>query len=266
MERVKTPTLPISSVIAHIASRENSAILRLLDDLSGHIALDRQCAVHFPVGVQAEFDSTSKYSICAPIFAATETVASRSLSRLWGGPTPASENVVMFTVTNPGLIDSVVLMLQWPFSYALNQGNVDKFLVPHYVAHSGLEQAVEVLIELQKGLSDLPSNEVAWRKAMELRENSSHRPAVHTDWLVAEDPSIKKVAPMLDTTLHESVCVALHRKKSLAGRSCSVDTLNLLTQCVWLSEHIALCVLGIAHAALDGEIRPRVENKRTGSR
>ncbi|WP_155638977.1 hypothetical protein [Burkholderia multivorans] len=159
----------------------------------------------------------------------------------------------MFTVTESGLIDSVVLMLQWPFSYALNRSNVDKFLVPHYAAHPGLKQAVGVLIELQKGLSDLPSNEAAWRKAMELRESLSHRPAVHTDWLVTEGPSTKNVAPMLDTTLCESVCVALHRKKSPAGRSCSVDTLNVLTQCVWLSEHIALCVLGVAHAVLDGE-------------
>lgn len=159
----------------------------------------------------------------------------------------------MFTVTDPGLIDSVVLMLQWPFSYVLNQGNVDKFLVPHYAAHPGLERVVGVLIELQKGLSDLPSNEAAWRKAMESRERSSHRSAVRTDWLVAEDPFVKKIAPMLDTPLYESVCVALHRKNSPAGRSCSVDMLNVLTQCVWLSEHIALCVLGVARAALDGE-------------
>lgn len=159
----------------------------------------------------------------------------------------------MFTVTDPGLIDSAILMLKWPFSYVSNQSNVNKFLAPHYSAHPGLDRAVAAWAELQKRLSDLPSHEAAWRKAMELRRSSNYSAPVHTDGSGTEAHLIEQIAPLLDTTLYESVCGALHRKKSAEGKKCTADMLNVLAQCVWLSEHISLCVLGVARAALNGE-------------
>jgi len=158
----------------------------------------------------------------------------------------------MFTATDPGLIDTAVLLLQWPFTYALNPGNPEKFLAHHYAKNPGLERAVRALAELLSSLPDLPANESAWHEATVLAEGSLQDYPIRTQWQVSDAILFEDYARVIDVPLYESVCIALHRKNPSAQRACSRLELRALAQCVWLSSHIALCVLGVARAELDG--------------
>lgn len=159
----------------------------------------------------------------------------------------------MFTVTDPRLVDAAVLILQWPFSYATNSSNVEKHLAPHFARNSGLKIAVDALVALQSALPTLPSSETAWHAASKvIRQHSSNSRAIHTAWPAEEAAQVEEIARELDAPLYESLSIALHRKKVTATRPCSLAELDVLTQCVWLSSHIALCVLGVARAIAEG--------------
>lgn len=158
----------------------------------------------------------------------------------------------MFTVTDPGLIDTAVLLLQWPFTYALKPGNPEKFLAPHYANNPGLERAVGALVELLSSLPDLPGNESAWHEATVLSKRSSEHYPIRTKWHPSEATLFEGFTRVVDIPLYESVSTALHRKNSASKRVCDQNELCVLARSVWLSSHIALCVLGVARAELDG--------------
>lgn len=167
----------------------------------------------------------------------------------------------MFSITDPGLVDTAVLLLQWPFAYALNRSNVEKFLAPHFSLHSGLETAVGALTSLQSGLPELPSNESAWHAASIFSDSNDQEAPIRTVWPAADALRFNKHTLVLDAPLYESVSTALYRKSAEASRLCSQSDLKVLTQCVWLSAHIALCVLGTARAVSDGaNVRFEVAN------
>jgi hypothetical protein len=155
----------------------------------------------------------------------------------------------MFTVTDPGLLNSALLLMQWPFTYCLDETNVQKFLSPHYAAHPGLERAVSLLANLQREISEkLPSDDSTWELARASSKNASGKRAIST---TSADPKLARAAaPALDAPLYEAVSVALHRAKAPSTRTCHIRDLHALTRCVWLSSHVALCVLGVARATL----------------
>lgn len=158
----------------------------------------------------------------------------------------------MFEVTDPSVIDTAVLLLRWPFAYALSPGNAEKFLAPHYANNPGLEKGVGALIRLQSALPELPSNESTWHEAELLSRGPTRDFPIHTQWPASDVPLFDQFTRVIDVPLYESVCIALHRKNPAANGVCDRNELKMLTQCMWLSSLIALCVLGVARAVLDG--------------
>lgn len=172
----------------------------------------------------------------------------------------------MFTVKDPALVDTAVLLLQWPFSYALNHGNVDKFISPHFAGNPGLAKAVHALTSLQSQLLPrLPSNESAWHEALRISGGNTTAHPIRTESITSAAVPLRILTPQLDIPLYESVSISLHRNDATATDTCDRNILEKLTQCVWLSSHVALCVLGVARASLDGE-RVRFEAVNSDAR
>lgn len=168
----------------------------------------------------------------------------------------------MFEVTDPSLIETAVLLLRWPFEYVSKPGNSQTFLAPHYATNPGLEMAVRALIKLQSSLPALPSNESVWREVVAILEDGPGQSAIRTEWPQSDAHLFSDFIRTIDVPLYESISIALHRKKSIEDSSCDRTLLRTLTQCMWLSSLIALCVLGTARAVLDG---PNVVFEVTGS-
>jgi hypothetical protein len=159
----------------------------------------------------------------------------------------------MFTITDPGLIDTAVLLLRRPFSYASRPGNAEKFLAPHYAKNPGLERAVDALRAQHESFSSLPMNEPAWLEAVALAKGPVDDYPIRTRWSTPEADLFVDFARVVDVPLYESMSLALSKDDRSVQPTCSQDELRRLTHCVWLSSLIALCVLGVARADLDGK-------------
>lgn len=157
----------------------------------------------------------------------------------------------MLTTTDPENVNAAFLLMRYPFGYCLKDANVEKFVSPHYEGNPGLERAVFVLTSLQKDISRrLPSDQAAWQVAQKLSNKTSGAAALST---FCDDPDLTpQVLRLLEANLSSATSVALHNARVVAPTECRDEDLRALIQCVWLSSHIALCLLGIARVQLLG--------------
>lgn len=157
----------------------------------------------------------------------------------------------MFTLTDPNLLDTGSLLIEWPFSYCKNQKNVDKFLAPHYAKNTGLEQMIRILGRMQCDEMEFPSAQNYWEFSKKVTLTEGSTPVVLTQGAGSAGVTPKQLSHELDVSLFESVAFALHKVKGMDAVQCTEGAFKKLTNMMWISQHVALCILGVVRIEND---------------